>query len=316
MRRGTYSIVARDPSTGALGVAVHSHWFSVGSMVPWAEPGLGAVATQSLIEPAYGPRALARLRAGEAAHPALAALVAADAEADVRQVAVVDAGGEVAVHTGGRCIPAAGHITGGDFSCQANMMARAGVPEAMADGFTRAAGVPLAQRLLAALDAAEAAGGDVRGRQSSALLVVPAEGEPWRRVTDLRVEDHPEPLAELRRLEVLHRAYREAGQGDALAALGRHAEAAARYRAAAALAPASDELLFWAGLGQARDGDVEGGAARVAQAIARQPGWADLLARLAPDLAPSAAAVRRALSGRPAAAAGTLKRRARGRARS
>jgi uncharacterized Ntn-hydrolase superfamily protein len=294
MRRGTYSVVARDEATGGLGVAVHSHWFSVGSVVSWAEAGVGAVATQSVVEPAYGPRGLRRLGAGERPEPALEALLAVDDQAHFRQVAVVDAAGRVAVHTGDRCIEYAGHVAGAGFSCQANMMARPGVPEAMAEALS-ADPSPLPERLLAALDAAEAAGGDVRGRQSAALLVVPPVGEAWQRDVDLRVEDAEDPLGEMRRLLSLHRAYEEASSGDDLTAEGRYEEAGAAYLAAAALAPESDELLFWAGLGAAQGGDVDGGVGKVREAAARHPGWLDLLDRLEDDIAPSAAAVRRAL---------------------
>lgn len=293
-RRGTYSIVARDPASGALGVAVHSHWFSVGSVVSWAEAGVGAVATQSVAEPAYGPGTLARLRGGEAADHALDGLLSADELAAVRQVAAVDVGGRVGVHTGARCIAEAGHVAGEGFASQANMMARPGVPEAMAEAFAASSG-PLPERLLGALEAAEGAGGDVRGRQSAALVVVPAEGEAWRREVDLRVEDNEDPVTELGRLLVLHRAYALAAQGDELAGAGRHAEASERYERAAALAPGSDELVFWAGLGAAQAGDVERGAARVREVVARDPRWRDLLDRLEPDMAPSAEAVRRAL---------------------
>jgi uncharacterized Ntn-hydrolase superfamily protein len=295
MRRGTYSVVALDEATGALGVAVHSHWFSVGAMVTWARAGVGAVATQSIVEPAYGPRALERLAAGEAPPPALDALLADDDQAAARQVAVLDAAGRVAVHTGERCIEFAGHVAGEGFSCQANMMARPGVPEAMAEALAAEPG-PLPERLLATLDAAEAAGGDVRGRQSAALLVVPATGEGWERAVDLRVEDATDPLGEMRRLLSLHRAYEEAEAGDGLTAEGRYEEAGAAYLAAATLAPESDELLFWAGLGAAQAGDLDGGVARVREAAERHPGWLDLLDRLASDIAPSAEAVRAALA--------------------
>lgn len=294
MRRGTYSIVARDPGSGSLGVAVHSHWFSVGPVVAWARAGVGAVATQSVVERGHGPRALARMEAGEAADHALRGLVDADELADVRQVAGVDVHGRVAVHTGERCIAEAGHVAGEGFSCQANMMRRPGVPAAMAETFAAAEG-PLAERLLAALEAAEAAGGDVRGRQSAALVVVPGSGEGWRREVDVRVDDHPEPVSELGRLLVLARAYALAEEGDTLAGRGDHDEAARRYLAAAALAPGSDELQFWAGLGLAQAGDVAGGVTRVRAAARENPGWTALLARLEPDMAPSAAAVRAAL---------------------
>jgi len=295
MRRGTYSIVARDPVTGELGVAVQSHWFSVGSIVSWAEPGVGAVATQSIAEPAYGPRALALLRGGVAAPDALAKLTAEDGEADVRQVAVVDAAGRVGVHTGARCIPHAGDVTGDGFSCQANMMGSATVWSAMAEAFAVAEG-GLAERLLLALEAAEDQGGDVRGRQSAAVLVVGAEGEPWQREVDLRVEDHPEPLAELWRLLTLHRAYELAEEADTLVGQGRTEEAAPLYERSSELAPENDELLFWAGLAAAQAGDLETGLARVRRAIERNDGWGELLARLDPAMAPSAPAVREALA--------------------
>jgi uncharacterized Ntn-hydrolase superfamily protein len=294
MRKGTYSIVARDPATGELGVAVQSHWFSVGSIVSWAEPGVGAVATQSIAEPAYGPRLLERLRGGQSSRDALDELLAADEHAPVRQVAVVDRSGAVAVHTGDGCIPYAGHVEGESFTAQANMMGGPEVWPAMAEAFT-ASTEPLSRRLLAALDAGEAAGGDVRGRQSAALVIVPAEGEPWQRGAELRVEDDPDPLGELRRLLDLADAYALANEADNLMAEGRHAEAGERGRKALELAPASEELLFWAGLGMVQAGDLEGGVERVRSAIEMHSGWRDLLARLAPDIAPSAAAAREAL---------------------
>jgi uncharacterized Ntn-hydrolase superfamily protein len=286
----TYSIVGHDPESGAMGIAVQSHWFNVGAVVAWAQAGVGAVATQSVAEPAYGPRLLERLAAGATPRDALAALLAADEAAMFRQVAVVGAGGDVAVHTGERCIAFAGHQSGHGFSAQANMMASAAVWPAMAQAYERASG-PLQRRLAAALHAAEAAGGDVRGRQSAALLVVPADGESHASLVDVRVDDHPEPLAELDRLLDLSDAYGLATEGDDLTAQGRLSEAGDRYERASALAPGNHELLFWAGLAAAGDGDMPTALARVRQAIALQPGWRDLLGRLEPDVAPSAAAV-------------------------
>jgi uncharacterized Ntn-hydrolase superfamily protein len=294
MRRGTYSIVARDPRTGEVGVAVQSHWFSVGSVVPWARAGVGAVATQSIGEPSYGPGALDLMAAGASAGEALERLLAADPRSRFRQVAVVDASGRVAVHTGERCIAFAGDRTGEGFSAQANMMASPEVWPAMARAFEGSEG-PLARRLLVALRGAEAAGGDARGRQSAAIVVAPADGEPWRLSVDLRVEDHPEPLDEMERLLDLSDAYRLASEGDNLVGQGRHGEAAERYTRAGALAPGNHELLFWSGLSAAQGGDLETAVARVREAIALQPGWGALLDRLQPDIAPSAAAVRAAL---------------------
>jgi uncharacterized Ntn-hydrolase superfamily protein len=296
MRRGTYSIVARDAQTGEAGAAVHSHWFAVGPVVPWVRAGVGAVCTQSVAEPAHGPAVLDRLQDGASAAQALRSVLAGDAEAAVRQVGVVDARGEVAVHTGERCIAFAGHQAGAGFAAQANMMASPSVWPAMARAFEAAAG-PLARRLLAALHAAEEQGGDVRGRQSAALVVAPASGEPWRRTVDVRVDDHPEPLAELDRLLGLADAYELATQGDDLLALGRHAEAGERYARAARIAPDNDELRFWAGLAAAQAGDLPRALEDVRAAIAVHPGWRDLLGRLQEDIAPGAEAVRRALRG-------------------
>ncbi len=294
MRHGTYSIVALDPETGELGVAVQSHWFSVGSLCAFARPGLGAVATQSVVEPAYGPNVLDRLAGGEAPREALDALLAQDDLARARQVGVVDARGRVAVHTGHDCIPCAGDAPGPHWTCQANMMERDTVPAAMSAAFEAANG-PLTDRLMAALEAAEGEGGDVRGRQSAALLVVPASGEPWQARVNLRVEDHREPIKELWRLVGLQRAYDMANEADELIASGKAEEAGELYRRAAETAPESDELLFWAGLGIAQEGDVEAGADAVARAIERHPGWATLLERLSPEFAPAGEAVRRAL---------------------
>jgi uncharacterized Ntn-hydrolase superfamily protein len=290
----TYSIVARDPETGQLGVAVQSHWFGVGPIVPWALPRIGAVATQANAEVSYGPRALELMEQGVAAPEALAQLLADDPGAAGRQVAVLDSAGRVAVHTGEACIPFAGHATGDGVSCQANIMASERVWPAMLEGYRAAAG-SLTTRLLAALDAAEAAGGDIRGRQSAAILVVPAEGKRWETVVSLHVEDHPEPLAELRRLVGLHDAYVLAGEADELVNQGRHGEAAKLYREAGALAPDNHELRFWAGLGAAQAGDLDTALAQVRAAIEEHPPWRELLARLSPDVAPAAPDVLRAI---------------------
>jgi uncharacterized Ntn-hydrolase superfamily protein len=290
MRRGTYSIVARDAASGEMGVAVQSHWFSVGGVVAWARPGVGAAATQSVAEIAHGPGSLDRLTEGLDPEQALAAVLAQDAQARFRQLGVVDSRGRVAAHTGDGCIPFAGHETGEGFSCQANMMAAETVPGAMAAAYRSGDG-DLADRLLAALRAAEAEGGDVRGRQSAAMLVVPAEGEPWRTRLDIRVEDHDDPLGELERLLRLARAYEMAGQADELSAEGAHAEATKLYTEAAELAPEADELTFWAGLGVAAR-DLGAGAELVRRAAAVKPSWLTLLDRLSPELAPTAQALR------------------------
>jgi len=291
----TYSIVARDPRTGELGVAVQSHWFSVGSIVSWARPGVGAVATQANAEVSYGPRALELLGAGRSPRQALEQLLAEDPGADGRQVAVLAADGRVAAHTGPMCIEFAGHVTGDGFSCQANIMASDGVWPAMRGAFESGADAALSERLMLTLEAAEAAGGDLRGRQSAAILVVPASGEPWRTSVSLRVEEHPEPLAEMRRLLDIHAAYAIATEGDEALGEGRFDDAARNFADAHALVPDSHELLFWSGLGRAQGGDLDGGAELVREAVAMQPGWRELLGRIPPEMAPSAAAVRERL---------------------
>jgi uncharacterized Ntn-hydrolase superfamily protein len=243
----TFSIVARDPVTGEMGVAVQSHWFSVGSVVSWAEAGVGAVATQSFVDPAYGKLGLDLMRAGRSAPDSLKALLAGDDGRDVRQVAMIDAQGRVAAHTGAKNISAAGHIVGTDFSVQANMMLNDTIWPAMANAFSRSQG-DLAERMMAALEAAQGAGGDIRGRQSAALVVVKAKatGKPWiDRVYDLRVDDHAEPIRELRRLLVLQRAYNHMNEGD-LALEARDSPRALReYSAAAALVPGNLEMVYW-----------------------------------------------------------------------
>ena len=290
----TYSIVARDPATGELGVAVQSHWFSVGATVPWAEPAIGAVATQSIAEPSYGPNALDLLRDGANARQALNELVARDSGAPMRQVAIVDSRGEVAVHTGRRCVQFAGHETGRGFVCAANMMRSEGVPEAMAHAFTTALG-ELPDRLLAALDAAEAAGGDVRGRQSAAMIVVRARDEQWNRSIDLRVEDSAFPLVELRRLMRVRQAYDLAERADELTAQDRRQEAALLYRRSMEIAPENAELRFWGGLALVQLNERLAGLEAVQSAIEENGGLAELLNRLSPEIAPSAPAVREAL---------------------
>jgi len=290
----TYSIVARDPATGELGVAVQSHWFSVGSTVPWAEPAIGAVATQSIADPSYGPNALDLLREGVSARDALSQLVARDRGAAVRQVAIVDARGKAAVHTGRRCIQFAGHETGRGFVCAANMMREEGVPQAMARAFTTALG-DLPDRLLAALDAAEYAGGDIRGRQSAAMIVVRARDELWHRSLDLRVEDSAFPLVELRRLLRLRQAYDLAERADELTAEGRRQEAALFYRRSMDGAPENAELRFWGGLALVQLNERLAGLEAIQSAIEENPGLGQLLDRLRPEVAPSAPAVREAL---------------------
>jgi uncharacterized Ntn-hydrolase superfamily protein len=243
----TFSIVARDPQTGEMGVAVQSHWFSTGTVVTWAEPGVGAIATQSMAEVSYGPLGLDMMQEKKPAQQALRELLEKDENREVRQVAMVDVHGNIAVHTGSRCIAEAGHQTGTQYSVQANMMLKPTVWPAMAAAFESAAGC-LAERMLAALDTAQSEGGDIRGKQSAAMLVVSGESnaEPWKGVlVDLRVDDHPEPLAELRRLYDVQRAYGYMNEGDDLLSKGNVEGAFTAYDAAAKLAPQILELPFW-----------------------------------------------------------------------
>jgi len=243
----TYSIVARDPATGELGVAVQSHWFSVGTAVPWAEAGVGAVATQSFVDPSYGKLGLDLMRAGRSAPDALKGLLAADEGREVRQVAMIDAEGRVAAHTGAKCIIAAGHHVGTGFSVQANLMRNDKVWPAMAKAFESAKG-SLAERMLAALEAAEATGGDIRGKQSAALLVVSGKptGKPWLdRIYDVRVDDSLAPLPELRRLVKLQTAYNLMNDGDLAVEKKDDAGALKAYAGAEALVPDNAEMIYW-----------------------------------------------------------------------
>ena len=292
----TYSIVARDPASGDLGVAVQSHWFSVGSVVTWAEAGVGAVATQSFVDPGYGHRGLDLMRRGVAAPEALRQLVAKDAQRNGRQVAMIDAKGLVSAYTGKSAIAAAGHYVGRDFSVQANMMANDRVWPAMAAAFESTDG-DLAERMLAALEAAEKAGGDVRGRQSAAILIVKAKGtgRPWvgaDRLFDLRIEDHPAPIEELRRLIRLQRAYAHANRGDELMTEQKVEDALKEYAAASALAPEIVELPFWHAVTLASIGREAEAAPIFKSVFAKEPIWAELLERLpAAGLFPNDAAL-------------------------
>ncbi len=278
----TYSIVARDPGTGQMGVAVQSHWFSVGPLVPWAEAGVGAVATQSFIRVDYGPEGLALMKKGVAAPEALRRLVGADDAQDVRQVAMIDAKGHVAVHTGNRCIQAAGHRVGKNYSVQANLMLDSGVWAAMAEAFESAKG-DLVERMLISLEAAQAVGGDIRGRQSAAILVVKGEatGVPWEdTLIELRIEDHPEPVKELRRLVNLWRAYEEMNAGDLAVEHDDIDAAVEHYAAAEAMVPDMDEFTFWHATTLAKSGRLDDALPLFERAFLLQPGWYFLVPRL------------------------------------
>ena len=315
----TYSIVARDPDTGQIGVAVQSHWFGVGQIVPWAEAGVGAVATQSFVDPSYGKLGLEMLRAGKSASDSLRALLAGDVSREVRQVAFVDAAGNVATFTGARNIAAAGGTAGGparvsagitggtmrtgrNFAVQANLMASDRVWPAMAKAYEETRG-DLAERMLAALDAAEAVGGDIRGKQSAALVVVRAEstGKPWvDRLFDLRVDDHEQPLAELRRLVSVQRAYNHMNAGDLAVEHQDHEAALREYGAAARLAETTSglpqsrqaEMLYWHAVALVSMQRVAEALPLFAKAFRLQPSWRELTPRLrAAGLLPDDAAL-------------------------
>ena len=280
----TFSIVARDPESGQMGVAVQSHWFSVGSLVSWAEAGVGAVATQSLVDASYGPLGLQLMRAGKAPADALAGLLAADEGREVRQVSMVDAQGRVATHTGSRCIPEAGHEIGEGFSVQANMMVGPEVWLAMAAAYREAEG-ELSERMLTAMEAGQEAGGDIRGQQSAAILIVEpvSSGRPWAdTVMSLRVEDHPEPIRELRRLVHVHRAYQHMNRGDDRLGEGETEKALEEYRAAALMVPEIEELPFWQAVTLADLGRMGEALPIFEQVFRVNPAWADLLERLPP----------------------------------
>ena len=278
----TYSIVARDPETGELGVAVQSHWFSVGPIVPWAEAGVGAIATQSFVDPSYGKLGLDLMRAGKSAPDTLKALLAGDGGRDVRQVAMIDAQGRVDAWTGKNDIEAAGHIVGKNFSVQANLMLNNKVWPAMAKAFENTRG-DLAERMLAALDAAQAVGGDIRGQQSAALIVVTGKptGQAWRdRIFDVRVDDNPEPLKELRRLVLLQRAYNHMNAGD-LAVEHKDNEGPLReYSAAEKLVPGHPEMIYWHAVALVNMGRVEESLPLFRRVFAMDKNWATLTPRL------------------------------------
>ncbi|MFQ5679341.1 MAG: DUF1028 domain-containing protein [Gemmatimonadota bacterium] len=278
----TYSIVARDSATGELGVAVQSHWFSVGAIVPWAESGVGAIATQSFVEPSYGPLGLALMRTGRTAPEALRGLVAADPHPEVRQVGMVDGGGRVAVHTGELAIAEACDRTGDGFTVEANLMKNPTVCDAMFEAYTTAGG-DLAARLMAALHAAQREGGDIRGRQSAALLVVRAEpsGRPWEdRIFDLRVEDDSSPLAELDRLLNVARAYRHMNAGDEFVTRGEIDRALEEYARAEGLLPERSEPIFWHAVTLVSVGRVEESLPLFRRAFEMRSDWRLLVPRL------------------------------------
>ncbi|RIV21166.1 DUF1028 domain-containing protein [Fibrisoma montanum] len=280
----TFSIVARDEKTGDLAVGVQSHWFSVGTTVSWGEAGVGVVATQSFVNKSFGLRGLALLKKGKTAQQALDELLRTDEGRDVRQVAIADARGNVAVHTGKKCIDFAGHRKGKNYSVQANMMLTSKVPDAMAAAFEKNAGLPLPERVLSALNAAQGAGGDVRGRQSAVLLVVKgkATGAPWdeNHVVDLRVDDADQPLRELERLLRTHRAYEHMNNGDLAIEKNDMKRAMQEYGAAMKQFPQNLEMQYWTAIALANTRQVPKAAGMLRAIYAKDANWRELTRRL------------------------------------
>ena len=284
----TYSIVCYDSATGQFGAAVQSHWFKVANVI-WAEPGVGAVATQSFSDYRYGLLGLEMMRTGKTAQEALAGLLASDPGEAVRQVGMIDAHGGVVAHTGSKCIAEAGHRTGPNYSVQANLMLKGTVWDAMAKAFESTSG-DLADRMMAALEAAQAEGGDIRGKQSAAMIVVAEKpsGLPWQdKIVDIRVDDSPEPLKELRRLLNVTRAYQKMDEGDNFVTLQKFDEASAAYAEAARLDPTNVEILFWHAVTLAYVGQVDRSLPIFKEVFQKAPIWRELVPRLVkPELLP------------------------------
>lgn len=278
----TFSIVARDPKTGQMGVAVQSHWFAVGSLCPWAEAGVGAIATQSLVDPGYGVGGLHFLKSGRPSQETMAELLGKDENRENRQVAMVDNKGQVAVHSGKNCIAEAGHICGDGWAVQANMMKRPTVWPAMANAFQTTSG-DLAERMMSALLAAQQEGGDIRGRQSAALLVVDDQKteKPWEHILfNIRVDDHPDPLAELQQLVRTQRAYHLMNEGDDLLGKKEFKGAMLKYQAAEEFAPHIDEIPFWVAVTLTESGNLEKALPLFKRVFHINPDWAELVKRL------------------------------------
>lgn len=276
----TYSIVARDASSGQIGIAVQSHALAVGRSVPWVEAGVGAVATQALTNASFGPRGLELLRVGRDPANVVAELLASDDRPELRQVAVIDRHGTTAAATGTSCVPFAGHVAGSGYSVQGNMLASDGCLDAMAMQYEQSvvAELPLSERLLQALEAAEAAGGDVRGRQGAAILIAnpTPEPAPWRGIAlDIRLVDHPDPVGELRRLVNLSESHALLDDDVADASRPR----IERYREAMARAPEADGLAFRIGIELANQGDLEGARREMRVAVAADGRWREALRR-------------------------------------
>jgi len=279
----TYSIVARDPKTGEMGVGVQSHYFSVGSIVSWGESGIGVVATQSLVNASFGLRGLALLRQGKSPKEALDSLISEDEGRDVRQVAILDAQGRVAAHTGSKCIIHAGHIAGDNFSVQANMMLTDKVWSTMAKSFESNINLPLAERIVKTMEAAETVGGDIRGKQSAAILIVGGKEakNKWEdKIIDLRVEDHKQPVKELSRLLKLHRAYKHMDKGDLAIEHNDMENALKEYDSALNLFPDNLEMKFWTAVSLANNQKLKEASELFKTIFTKDNNWRLLTERL------------------------------------
>lgn len=271
--------MARDDNTGEMGVAVQSHWFSVGAVVTWARAGVGAVATQAMVEVRYGPMGLELMAAGKSAPDALGSLLKSDPKWDTRQVAMVDSKGRVAAHTGSRCFPYAGHTVGVGFSCQANIMRTRRVWREMRRRFEKESKLPLPERMVAALEAGEEAGGDIRGKQSAAILVVGKDAKPtyWDgRTVELRIEDSPEPLPELKRLLRYQRGYDWVNLGDELLSSEKYGEALKAYRKGLEIVPEVLELKYWVGMSMLKTREKDKGFAILKEVFRKDKNWVKL----------------------------------------
>ena len=278
----TFSIVARDPQTGEMGVAVQSHWFSVGSIVAWGEAGVGVVATQSFVNPSFGQRGLELLKTGKTAQEVVDELIASDEGRDVRQLAIVDSKGNSAGYTGAKCISEAGHIVGDNYSVQANMMLNNTVWGEMSKAFENSTG-PLAERLVTALESAQNVGGDIRGKQSACLLVVKgqASGNLWEdRLIDLRVEDNPNPVVEIKRLLSVYRAYEHMNKGDLAVEKNDMKLAMDEYNAAMKMFPENLEMKYWTAVTLANTGGVEKALPMFKEIFIADKNWKELTKRL------------------------------------
>jgi uncharacterized Ntn-hydrolase superfamily protein len=279
----TFSIVARDVNTGEMAVAVQSNWFSVGTVVSWGEAGVGVVATQSFVNKSFGPRGLELLKAGKSPQEAISILLSDDEAKDFRQLAILDAQGRVATHTGKTCIEVAGHVNGDNFSVQANMMLNDKVVPAMEKAWKEKSTLPLAERMVEVLKAAQQAGGDIRGKQSAALLVVAAEAseEPWNdRLIDLRVDDASNPITEIERLLKVFRAYEHMNNGDLYLEKNEMQKALDEYGKAMKMFPDNLEMQYWTAITLANNNDIKQASAMLQRIYKANANWRELTRRL------------------------------------